>query len=275
MPNSLVSLIIPAYNEEKTVGTVIEDTSEIMQLYGLPYEIIVVDDGSTDHTGLMASSTHKATVLTNNPNRGKGYCLKRGLKYARGDIIVTLDSDGQHKPKEIPDLINTLFEGNNDIVSGSRFMSNRPGATTKLNQVGNFLFNTAIMTLTGKQITDSQTGFRVMKRDVVNDLDLQSDGYEIETEITVKSLINGYNLKEVPITVERRKHNMSKLKILSDGKKILFTVLQSSFSQLEQNQIVTPTIQQKFWPTSTKKSEKLIEAFKVFKRKPYISKQAS
>jgi glycosyltransferase involved in cell wall biosynthesis len=223
-----VSIIIPAYNEEKTVGTVIRGTSEIMDLYGLPYEIIVVNDGSTDNTVQVASSTRKATVFSNESNRGKGYCLRKALKYAHGDIIVTLDSDGEHKPKEIPDLLNPLFEGH-DIVSGSRFMSNRPGATTKLNQVGNFLFNTAIMTLTGKQVTDSQTGFRAMKRGIVEKLDLQSDGYEIETEITVKSLINGFCFKEVPITVERRKYNMSKLKIISDGKKILSTIIQSSF----------------------------------------------
>ncbi len=226
--NPLVSVIIPAYNEEKTVGAVIRETSEIMDVYGLPYEIIVVNDGSTDNTERVASSTHKATVFSNEPNRGKGYCLRRAMKHAHGDIIVTLDSDGEHKPKEIPDLINPLFEGN-DIVSGSRFMGNRSDPTTKLKQVGNQFFNTAIMALTGKQITDSQTGFRAMKRDVIEKLHLHSDGYEIETEIIVKSLRNDFCFKEVPITVERRKYNGSKIKILSDGKKILSTIIQSSF----------------------------------------------
>ena len=227
--DSSVTLIIPAYNEEKTIGDVIKDTTEIMDLYGLPYEIIVVDDGSTDNTKLVALSTCNATVFSNEPNRGKGYCLRRALKQARGDIIVTLDSDGEHKPKEIPDLITPLFEGN-DIVSGSRFMGNRTDVTTKLNQVGNFLFNTAILALTGRQVTDSQTGFRAMKRDVVDKLNLQSDGYEIETEITVKSLRNGFKLKEVPISIDRRKYSMSKIKILTDGKKILSTIFQSSFA---------------------------------------------
>jgi len=232
MPSSFVTLIIPAYNEEKTVGDVIRDATEIMDSYGLPYEIIVINDGSADNTELVASSTRKATVLSNNPNRGKGYCLRRAMKLARGDIIVTLDSDGEHKPKEIPDLINPLFEGY-DVVSGSRFLGNRPEVTTKINRVGNFLFNTAIMTLTGKQVTDSQTGFRAMKKDIVEKLNLQSDGYEIETEITVKSLMNGFTFKEIPITVERRKYDASKIKILSDGKKILTTIIRSSFSQLE------------------------------------------
>ena len=235
MSDSLVSLLIPAYNEERTVGAVIEDTSEVMRLYGLPYEIIVVNDGSTDDTQQVASSTCKATVLTNAPNRGKGYCLRKAFEQAKGDIIVTLDSDGEHKPNEIPDLITPLFE-DNDVVSGSRFMNNQLDVTTKINQIGNFLLNIVIMYLTGKQITDSQTGFRAMKREVLQKINLQSDGYEIESEITIKSLRNGFKLLEVPVTVERRKYNMSKIKILADGKKILSTIIQSSLSQLEQNQ---------------------------------------
>jgi glycosyltransferase involved in cell wall biosynthesis len=96
MPNNLVSLIIPAFNEEKTVGAVIDDTAQIMNLYGIPYEIIVVNDGSTDKTELAALSTRKAKVLSNKSNFGKGYCVRRGIQHAHGDILVTLDSDGEH-----------------------------------------------------------------------------------------------------------------------------------------------------------------------------------
>jgi glycosyltransferase involved in cell wall biosynthesis len=227
MTDIQVSIIIPAYNEEKTIGTVIGEVSEIMGVYGLPYEIIVVNDCSTDDTEMVALSGRKATIITNESNRGKGYCLRKALRYARGDIIVTLDADGEHKPKEIPDLLNALFEGN-DIVSGSRFLSKRIGSTTRIHQVGNFIFNTAIMVLTGRPVSDSQTGFRALKRDIAEGLNLQSDGYEIETEIIVKSLRNGFLLKEVPITVERRKYNMSKIKILRDGKKILIAIIKSS-----------------------------------------------
>ena len=83
MSDSFVSLIIPAYNEEKTVGKVIEETSQIMDQYGLPYEIIVVNDGSTDNTLKIATSTYKATIFSNQPNRGKGYCLRRGASKTR------------------------------------------------------------------------------------------------------------------------------------------------------------------------------------------------
>ena len=224
---SAVTVIIPAYNEEKTIGDVISNTAEIMDGLDVPYEIIVVNDGSTDKTGLVAS-TYKATVLTNKVNRGKGYSLRRALKHAQGDIIVTIDSDGEHKPKEIPDLIEPLHNGT-DIVAGSRFLGSQSQVTTKLNVMGNFLFNTAIMTLTGQRVTDSQTGFRAIKRNVLEQLNLESDGYEIETEITVKGLKNGFVFEEKPISCERRKYNISKLKVLSDGAKILKTIIRSNF----------------------------------------------
>jgi glycosyltransferase involved in cell wall biosynthesis len=226
-----VTVIIPAYNEEKTIGGVISDTILIMDGLNLPYEIIVIDDGSTDKTGLIASN-YKATVLSNETNRGKGYSLRRALQYAEGDIIVTIDSDGEHKPKEIPDLIDPLFNGT-DIVAGSRFLNHNTHVTTKLNRIGNFMFNTSIMMLTGKRVTDSQTGFRAIKRNVLDNLNLESDGYEIETEITVKGLRNGFDFKEKPITCERRQYSVSKIRLLRDGAKVLKTILRANFSRIE------------------------------------------
>ncbi len=231
MNRSAVTIIIPAYNEEKTIGHVMSDTISIMDDLNVPYEIIVIDDGSTDKTGLIASN-HKAMVLTNERNRGKGYSLRRALQYAQGDIIVTMDSDGEHKPKEIPDLINPLFNGT-DIVAGSRFLGNNLQSTTKLNQIGSFFFNLTIMTMTGKRVTDSQTGFRAIKRNVLDKLNLESDGYEIETEITVKGLKNGFVFQERPISCERRKYSISKLRLLSDGTKILRTILKANFAKIE------------------------------------------
>jgi len=224
-------VIIPAYNEEETIGDIISTTTQIMENMNLPYEIIVVDDGSTDKTAMIAS-LYKVTVLSNGQNQGKGYSLRRGFRQAQGDIIVTIDSDGEHHPKEIPDLVNPLLNGA-DVVSGSRFMGENDQVTSKLNQIGNMLLNTAIMSLTGKRITDTQTGFRAIKKEVLEKLNLESDGYDIETEIIVKSLRNGFVFKELPITCERRKYSLSKLNIITDGLRIFKMVVKSSFSQIE------------------------------------------
>ena len=223
-----VSVIIPAYNEEKNVANVISETITIMEQLNLPYEVIFVDDGSTDKTGLIASF-FKIRTITNKRNRGKGYSLKKALKHAHGSVIVTIDSDGEHKPKEIAPLLDAVINGA-DIAAGSRFLNKQSAVTTQLNQIGNHLLNLVIMSLTGKIVTDSQTGFRVIKREVFEKLNLQSDGYEIETEITVKGLRGGFAFKELPITVERRRYGASKLNLIADSKRIFRTILKTSFS---------------------------------------------
>ena len=227
MRRQSVSVIIPVYNEANTVGGVISDTISIMETLNLPYEVLVIDDGSTDSTGLIVSQ-YKVTLISNDKNYGKGYSLRKAIQHTHGEIIVTLDSDGEHKPKEIPDLLHPVLNGV-DLVIGSRFMGNHKEQTTKLKQIGNSLFNITIRTLTGKQITDSQTGFRAIKREVIDALNLESNGYDIDAEITVKSLRQGFTVKELPVTVDRREYGASKIRVLSDGIKILKAILNASF----------------------------------------------
>jgi dolichol-phosphate hexosyltransferase len=233
MNGTLVSLIIPAYNEEKSIARILADVHEVMQSFSTPYEILVINDGSTDNTEFaVLNSKVKTKFFSNESNMGKGYCIRRGVESARGEIIITIDSDGEHNPREIPRLLTPLLEGT-DIVAGSRFLSTSKNVTSRLNMVGNSFFNIAIMLLTGRRVTDSQTGFRAMKKTIFKKLNLQSYGYEIETEITVKSLMNGFTFKEVPVTVQRRRYDVSKIKLLSDGRKILSTIIRSSFSPIE------------------------------------------
>lgn len=231
MVRSVISVIIPAYNEEKTVGDVIEQTTQVLGSLGLPYEIIVVDDGSTDSTRRVASA-HKAIVLSNPQNMGKGFAMRKGFQQAMGEIIVVIDADGAHSPKEIPDLVVPLFNGT-DATAGSRFLNTRTNPTTRINLIGNMFFNALIKTLTGRNITDSQTGFRAIKKQVLDRLNLTSNGYEIESEITVKSLKNGFKFKEKPITIKQREFSVSKLRVLQDGTKILATILKANVSKIE------------------------------------------
>jgi glycosyltransferase involved in cell wall biosynthesis len=225
-----VSIIMPALNEEKTVGKLILEASHLLASHRLPFEVIVVDDGSSDGTYDEALRCG-AVVLRNDRKRGKGYCLRRGLKKARGEIIVTMDSDGEHLPIDIIRLLRSVFDGA-DVVSGSRFLNGSTNLTSRIHFVGNQIFNLVILVLTGKRITDSQTGFRVLKRRVIDSLRLKSDGFEIESEITVKSLMNGFNFKEVPISTKRREYGLSRIRMFSDGRKILKAILTSVYADV-------------------------------------------
>jgi len=229
MNNLTVSVVIPAYNEEKNIGDILLRTNATLGTIGVPYEIIVVDDGSVDETRLLAMK-YKATVLSNGTNRGKGYALKKGIQNANGSMLVTMDADGSHRPEEIPKLIVPLVNGA-DVVFGSRFIwKQEHDSTKKLHIVGNELFNLLIALLTGKRVTDSQTGFRAYKKRILEEIEITSCGYEVETELTVKSLRNGYAIHEEPVTFQRRKDGSSHLNPLFDGIKILKTIVKVSMN---------------------------------------------
>lgn len=201
-----------------------------MEKLSLQHEIVVVDDGSTDDTKNVALASN-AIVIGDGRNHGKGHAMRKAFRQARGDIIVTIDADGEHKPEEIPRLIYPLYNGT-DVVAGSRFLGEGKDFTTKLNQIGNKFLNLAIMMMTGKYITDSQTGFRAFKRAFLDKITLDSHGFEIEAEITVKGLRNGFKLEEIPIFCTRRAEGKSKIRIAFDGFRIFMTILRSSFAPI-------------------------------------------
>ena len=229
MNTSTVSVVIPAYNEEENIGDLLLRTNATLETIGVPYEIIVVDDGSIDETRLMAMK-NKATVLTNGINKGKGYTLKKGIQHANGNLLITMDADGSHRPEEIPKLLVPLLNGA-DVVFGSRFIVKaEQDSTKKLHIFGNKLFNLLIALLTGKRVMDSQTGFRAYKKKIIEEIEITSNGYEVDTELTVKSLKNGYIIHEEPITFERRKDGSSYLNPLRDGIKIFNIIVRASIS---------------------------------------------
>jgi glycosyltransferase involved in cell wall biosynthesis len=223
----LISVVIPAFNEANTIGSVISDTMLSLESFGMPFEVIVVDDGSTDGTTQIATG-YKVTVLANGKNRGKGYALRKGFHRARGNVIVTIDADGSHNPKEIPSLISRLLHGV-DIVTGSRFQGHGEASTSRLHRLGNCILSYIILILTEKRVADSQTGFRAFRKEVLRKFNLTSSGFDIETEFTVKALTNGFALEERPIKCQKREYGASSLRIHSDGIKIFKAILKAKF----------------------------------------------
>src|SRR5665647_2690658 len=161
-----VSIIIPVYNEELTIGNVIERVKTIMQQTGLKYEVIVVDDYSADKS-FMVAKKYGVSVYRLKMHLGKGYGLRAGFAKAKGDIIVTIDSDGSHRPEELPRLFTPILQDQADLVIGSRYLNQKDVAARKLNAFGVQIFNFLIQMLTGVAVTDSQSGYRAMKRAVL------------------------------------------------------------------------------------------------------------
>jgi glycosyltransferase involved in cell wall biosynthesis len=222
----LISVVIPVFNEELTIGNVIERLTAVVQKIGFKYEIIVIDDCSTDRS-LEISKSQSAKVFSLKKHMGKGYALRAGFAKAKGDIIITIDSDGSHRPEELPRLLAPILRNKADLVIGSRYLSQKSVATKKFNVAGVRLFNFLIKILTRVGVSDSQSGYRVMKSAVLRNMRLKSSGYEIESEMLVKTARHGFRVIEVPISFEQRTYGTSRLDPMVDGFKILLSIVRA------------------------------------------------
>jgi glycosyltransferase involved in cell wall biosynthesis len=220
----LLSVIIPVYNEELTVGNVIDRVKLAMQQTGLKYELIVVDDHSYDRS-LKVAREHSSKLYSLKQHLGKGYALRAGFAQAKGDIIITIDSDGSHRPEELLRVLTPVLKDKADLVIGSRYLNQKNVAARKLNAFGVRIFNLLIQLLTGTAITDSQSGYRAMKREILNNQKLNSGGYEIESEMLVKTAKESFRVVEVPISFEQRTYGRSGVDPLFDGSKILLSII--------------------------------------------------
>jgi glycosyltransferase involved in cell wall biosynthesis len=219
----LLSVVIPVFNEEPTIGDVITRLKATLQKSGLNHEIIVVDDCSADRS-LEISRNHRVRVYSLKQHMGKGYALRFGFAKAKGEIIATIDSDGSHRPEELPFLLAPVLRNQADFVIGSRFLNKKPDSAKNLNVIGVRLFNVLIGVLTRAKVTDSQSGFRVMKSEVLKASSLVSGGYELESEMLVKTTCRGFRVKEVPISFEQRTYGRSRLDPMKDGFRILLSI---------------------------------------------------
>lgn len=192
-----VCVLIPAYNAQRTIGPVLKK----IQL--LEIDTIVVDDGSIDETKRIASA-NGANLLKHPFNLGKGAALRIGFRYILQEhyqVVITLDADGQHDPSEIPSLLRIFQSVRPDILIASR--AAEFGGMTFLRRFWNCLGAKAVARLCHADITDSQSGFRLIRTEVLKAIDLTTSGYEMELELLIKACKKGFSVLSVPITTQK------------------------------------------------------------------------
>ncbi|MCD7781941.1 MAG: glycosyltransferase family 2 protein [Methanosphaera sp.] len=192
---SSVAVLIPAYNEEVSIASMIHLSKEYAD------EVIVIDDGSSDRTKEL-SRIAGATVLSHDTNNGKGSALRTGFEYAKDyDIIVTIDGDGQHDPAQIPDLLDPILSGNADIVNGSRYIYGHDKNTPKYRRVGQTVLDNATNIASNTKLTDTQSGFRAFSKKTYDYFNFNPSGYGIESDMIVEAANANLRICEVEITV--------------------------------------------------------------------------
>jgi glycosyltransferase involved in cell wall biosynthesis len=208
MTDKNVSIIIPAFNEEAIIGEIVSD---IIAQYP-DYEIILIDDGSQDATAAEAQKAG-ATVFSHPYNIGNGAAIKSGIRVATGDILVFLDGDGQHNPRDIARLLDCIPEF--DMAVGARSIGDQASLGRAL---GNQAYNWFASYVAKFSIKDLTSGFRAVKTNVArNFLYLLPNTYSYPTTLTLGVLRSGMSLKYVPIKTRKRKAGKSNIRLLQDG----------------------------------------------------------
>ena len=216
-----VCVVIAAYNEGPNIGPVVRGVKAVLTPGD---EVLVVDDGSVDDTAEAAHAAG-ARVVQQWPNGGKGRAIVRGIREARGDVVVFIDGDGQDPPEEIPLLLGPIAEGA-DMTNGSKFIGQlREGAISRPNYYGNLFMSMVINLLFGVKITDSQSGFRAWRLEGLRGLTFEAKEYEIETEMLIKAIKAGFRIVDVPVTRDRRAFGRTSFKRVRNGTRILWTIV--------------------------------------------------
>jgi glycosyltransferase involved in cell wall biosynthesis len=227
----LISIVVPVYNEARTVAEVIERLLAID--LPAPREILVVNDGSTDGTrevldGIGAQP--ELRIIHAAKNAGKGSAIRIGFNQAAGTIVAIQDADLELDPAQIAELVRPILEGRTRVVYGSRFLAGRPDAPW-LSILANEVLTGATNVLFGGTLTDMETCYKVMTTDVARSLNLECNRFDIEPEISAKLLRDGHSILELPVRFEPRSRAQGKKIGWRDGVQAIGVLLKYRFTK--------------------------------------------
>ena len=219
----LLSIIIPVFNEVATIEQVILKVLSVD--FGVPCEIIIIDDGSTDGTRelLLQKNWPRTRLLLNEKNNGKGYSVRAGFNESKGDILVIQDADLEYDPSQIKELLKPIRAGESKVVYGSRYLGNPKNQSLSF-YLGNKALTKVFNMMFGTKLTDMETCYKALARDVLDTITLKSNGFEIEGEITARIAKSGFKIIEIPISYTAREKRLKKIRA-RDGCKTLLVML--------------------------------------------------
>jgi glycosyltransferase involved in cell wall biosynthesis len=221
----LLSLLMPAYNEAGTV----EEAIRRVRSVPLQIELICIDDGSTDGTPDILRRLHEEgavdTLLLHRRNHGKGAALRSGIEVATGEIVAVQDADLEYDPHELPRLLEPILDGKADAVFGSRFMGGPHRVLYFWHRVGNGVVTLASNMLTNLNLTDMETGYKVIRTELLRTLPLTSDRFGFEPEITARLAQSGARIYETSISYSGRTYGEGKKIGWKDGVAALWHIV--------------------------------------------------
>jgi glycosyltransferase involved in cell wall biosynthesis len=223
-----ISVIIPAYNEIHTIQEILKR----VQAVGVADEILVVDDGSTDGTrGVLKEydSQGPVRVIFHEKNQGKGAAVRTGIQHASGDLIIIQDADLEYDPRDYELLLQPLREGIADVVYGSRFLGAPRRPAMFWHMVANKMLTLMTNILYNNILTDMETGYKVFRREIVEDMKLRAKKFDFEPEFTAKVLKRDVRIFEVPITFNPRDYDEGKKIGLKDAFQAVWTLIKYRF----------------------------------------------
>ena len=219
-----LSIVIPAKNEEETIGQVLADLNKVLpSLHGYDIEVICVDDRSTDRTAEICRS-HGAKVVPNTRRSGKGMALRAGFEASTGDYIMMMDADYSHRPEDIPTFLEGMREGVGLII-GSRVFGGSE-EYTHIRALGNVFLSAAFGLCCGRYLSDALNGYKLFRRDVFTDFTYTSKAFEIEIEIIANTLRKGYKVVEVISHERARAGGEMKSRVVRHGTRFLLRIFQ-------------------------------------------------
>ncbi len=224
----LLSVLMPVYNEERTLRRVVEAVCAV----DIDKEIILVDDGSRDGSGALIDALadgERVRAYHHPRNRGKGAAVRTAVGHACGQLVLIQDADLEYDPNDYHTLVAPILEGKADVVFGSRAFTSHTAYSFWF-VMGNRLVTLATNVLYDCYISDMETCYKVMRREVARGLHLESRGFEIEPEITAKLVKAGHRIYEVPISYAARSREEGKKLTWTDGLKAIRTLVRYRFS---------------------------------------------